>query len=54
VNRAIASLYPLFATYEHSELANPTFLPTSSSYHYRWLFVTVSCRTRSVQDLLYL
>jgi hypothetical protein len=25
VNRAIASLYPLFATYEHSELANPTF-----------------------------
>jgi hypothetical protein len=27
VNRAIASLYPLFATYEHSELANPTFPP---------------------------
>jgi hypothetical protein len=25
VNRAIASLYPLFATYEHSVLANPTF-----------------------------
>jgi hypothetical protein len=25
VNRAIASLYPLFATYEHSKLANPTF-----------------------------
>jgi hypothetical protein len=25
VNRAIASLYPLFATYEHSELAYPTF-----------------------------
>jgi hypothetical protein len=25
VNRAIASLYPLFATYEHSELANHTF-----------------------------
>jgi hypothetical protein len=25
VNRAIASLYLLFATYEHSELANPTF-----------------------------
>jgi hypothetical protein len=24
-NRAIASLYPLFATYDHSELANPTF-----------------------------
>jgi hypothetical protein len=29
VNRAIASLYPLFATYEHSELANPTFPPRS-------------------------
>jgi hypothetical protein len=27
VNRAIASLYSLFATYEHSELANPTFPP---------------------------
>jgi hypothetical protein len=27
VNRAIASLYPLFATYEHSELASPTFPP---------------------------
>jgi hypothetical protein len=27
VNRAIASLYLLFATYEHSELANPTFPP---------------------------
>jgi hypothetical protein len=27
VKRAIASLYPMFATYEHSELANPTFLP---------------------------
>jgi hypothetical protein len=27
VNRAIASLYPLFATYEHTELANPTFPP---------------------------
>jgi hypothetical protein len=27
VNRAIASLYPLFETYEHSELANPTFPP---------------------------
>jgi hypothetical protein len=27
VNRAIASLYPLFATYEHSELDNPTFPP---------------------------
>jgi hypothetical protein len=27
VNRAITSLYPLFATYEHSELANPTFPP---------------------------
>jgi hypothetical protein len=27
VNRAIASLYPLFATYEHSELANTTFPP---------------------------
>jgi hypothetical protein len=27
VNRAIASLYPLFATYEHSALANPTFPP---------------------------
>jgi hypothetical protein len=27
VNRAIASLYPLFATYEHSELANPIFSP---------------------------
>jgi hypothetical protein len=26
-NRAIASLYPLFATYEHIELANPTFPP---------------------------
>jgi hypothetical protein len=25
VNRAIASLYPLFATYEHSQLANPNF-----------------------------
>jgi hypothetical protein len=24
-NRAIVSLYPLFATYEHSELANPIF-----------------------------
>jgi hypothetical protein len=40
VNRAIASLYPLFTTYEHSELANPTFPPrrrtitggTSSQY----------------------
>jgi hypothetical protein len=47
VNRDIASLYPLFATYEHNELVNPTFPPR------RWLFVTVSCRT-SVQDLLYL
>jgi hypothetical protein len=27
VNRAIAILYSLFATYEHSELANPTFPP---------------------------
>jgi hypothetical protein len=27
VNRAIASLCPLFATYEHSELANPAFSP---------------------------
>jgi RNase P subunit RPR2 len=27
VNRAIASLFPLFATYEHSELANLTFPP---------------------------
>jgi hypothetical protein len=27
VNRDIASLYPLFATYEHSVLANPTFPP---------------------------
>jgi hypothetical protein len=27
LNRAIASLYPLFATYEHSELANLNFLP---------------------------
>jgi hypothetical protein len=27
VNRAIASLYPPFATYEHSELASPTFPP---------------------------
>jgi hypothetical protein len=27
VNRAIASLYPLFETYEHSELANTTFPP---------------------------
>jgi hypothetical protein len=27
VNRAIASLYPLFEKYEHSELANPTFPP---------------------------
>jgi hypothetical protein len=27
VNRAIESHYPLFATYEHSELANPTFPP---------------------------
>jgi hypothetical protein len=27
VNRAIPSLYPLFVTYEHSELANPTFPP---------------------------
>jgi hypothetical protein len=27
VNRSIASIYPLFATYEHSELANPTFPP---------------------------
>jgi hypothetical protein len=27
VYRAIASLYPLFYTYEHSELANPTFPP---------------------------
>jgi hypothetical protein len=27
VNRAIASLWPLLATYEHSELANPTFPP---------------------------
>jgi hypothetical protein len=27
VNRAIASLYPLFATYEHSEQANPIFPP---------------------------
>jgi hypothetical protein len=27
MNRAIASLYPLFATYEHSEMANPTFPP---------------------------
>jgi hypothetical protein len=27
VNRAIASLYPLFSTYEHSELANLTFPP---------------------------
>jgi hypothetical protein len=26
-NRVIASLYPLFATYEHSELANSTFPP---------------------------
>jgi hypothetical protein len=27
VNRAIASLYPLFATYEHCEMANLTFTP---------------------------
>jgi hypothetical protein len=27
VDRVIASLYPLFATYEHRELANPTFPP---------------------------
>jgi hypothetical protein len=27
VNRAIASVYPLFATYEHSKMANPTFPP---------------------------
>jgi hypothetical protein len=27
LNRATASLYPLFATYEHSELANPTLPP---------------------------
>jgi hypothetical protein len=27
VNSAIASLYPLFATYENSEHANPTFPP---------------------------
>jgi hypothetical protein len=27
VNRAIARLYPLFATYEHSELDNPNFPP---------------------------
>jgi hypothetical protein len=27
VNRDIASLSPLFVTYEHSELANPTFPP---------------------------
>jgi hypothetical protein len=27
VKRAIASLHPLFATYEHSELANPIFPP---------------------------
>jgi hypothetical protein len=27
VNRAVASFYPLFATYKHSELANPTFPP---------------------------
>jgi hypothetical protein len=27
VNRAIASRYPLFATYEHSELANPILPP---------------------------
>jgi hypothetical protein len=27
VNRAIASIYPLFATYENIELANPTFSP---------------------------
>jgi hypothetical protein len=27
VNRAIASLYPLLSTYEHRELANPTFPP---------------------------
>jgi hypothetical protein len=27
VNRAIASLYQLFATYEHSELANPKLPP---------------------------
>jgi hypothetical protein len=27
VNRVISSLYPLFATYEHSELANCTFPP---------------------------
>jgi hypothetical protein len=27
MNRAIARLYPLFATYEHSELANPTLSP---------------------------
>jgi hypothetical protein len=26
-NRAIESLYPLFATYENSEMANPTFPP---------------------------
>jgi hypothetical protein len=58
VSRAIASLYPLFATYERSDLANLTFspshLPISSSYRFRWPFVTVSCRTRSVQDLLHL
>jgi hypothetical protein len=27
LNRAIASLYPLFVAYEHSELANPIFSP---------------------------
>jgi hypothetical protein len=27
VNRDIASIYPMFATYEHSELVNPTFPP---------------------------
>jgi hypothetical protein len=27
VNRGISSLYPLYTTYEHSELANPTFPP---------------------------
>jgi hypothetical protein len=32
VNRAIASLYPLFATYEHSELANPIFPPRRRTF----------------------
>jgi hypothetical protein len=44
VNRAIASLYPLFAMYEHSELANPTFPP-----HRRTITGGSSSQSPSVQ-----